>query len=126
MINNRNIWIIIAGAAGFSGVAFGAFGAHILEAQMTPAMIKTYQTGVLYHLIHAAVITVIAVAADKRFFKAALFFSIGIMLFSFSLYLLSVTGVKFLAYFTPLGGLSFLTGWILIFIEGMKNNSGHR
>ena len=77
-------------------------------------MFEVYKTGVLYHLLHTVVITVIAFSSNKKFNLAAIFFSLGIILFSFSLYLYAITGLIFWAMITPLGGISFLLGWITL------------
>jgi uncharacterized membrane protein YgdD (TMEM256/DUF423 family) len=112
---NKSInWILIAGFFGFTGVAIGAFGAHILSDKLSEKMFEVYKTGVFYHLIHTVVIAVIAFYSNKKFNLSAIFFSIGIILFSFSLYLYSITGIIFFAIITPLGGISFLLGWVAL------------
>lgn len=120
MTNKQNFWIIAAGILGFLGVALGAFGAHVLEAKLNDKMLETFKTGVLYHLIHTCALLAIALYGNPRFYNSALFFLIGIILFSFSLYVYSTTGVKFLAMITPLGGISFLIGWGLLIYYQLK------
>lgn len=120
----QRFWIITAGVFGFLGVALGAFGAHGLKVQLTPEMMEIFKTGVFYHLIHAAVILAIGLAGINKFYKSAFFFSIGIILFSFSLYLYAVTSVSFFAVITPFGGIAFLIGWLLLIIAGAKYRSG--
>lgn len=119
-MNNSKTWIIIGGIFGFLGVALGAFGAHVLEPKLSPEMMTIYNKGILYHLIHSAVILSIAFAGRVKFYKCALFFTIGIILFSFSLYLYSTTQILAFAMITPIGGISFLTGWGLIILEGIR------
>jgi uncharacterized membrane protein YgdD (TMEM256/DUF423 family) len=114
-------WIFISGIFGFLGVAIGAFGAHGLEGKIPPNLLETFNTGVHYHLIHAVVLAAIAISEKNRFYAAAIFFSIGIILFSFSLYFYAITGERFLAMITPFGGISFLIGWIMLIIKGLKN-----
>jgi uncharacterized membrane protein YgdD (TMEM256/DUF423 family) len=110
---NKSInWIFIAGLFGFTGVAFGAFGSHILSDKLSETLLEVYKTGVLYHLIHTAVIATIAFSSNKNFNLSAIFFSIGIILFSFSLYIYSLTSNTLFAIITPLGGIFFLFGWI--------------
>jgi uncharacterized membrane protein YgdD (TMEM256/DUF423 family) len=121
-MKKNKTWIIIGGIAGFLGVALGAFGAHVLEPKLSPEMIDIYNKGILYHLIHSVVILSIALTGKDRFYKCALFFTIGIVLFSFSLYLYSTTQIITFALITPLGGISFLIGWLLILIEGFRLN----
>ncbi len=96
------------------------FGAHILEPKLSTEMIDIYNKGILYHLIHSAAILAIAITGQEKFYKCALFFTLGIILFSFSLYLYSVTQVLTFALITPLGGISFLIGWGLIILEGFR------
>ncbi len=107
-MKNTKVWIIIAGLAGFTGVAIGAFGAHGLKNIVSPESMEIYKTGVMYHLIHAVAILAIAISGNTNFFKSALFFMIGIILFSFSLYLYAITQVTGFAIITPFGGVSFL------------------
>lgn len=110
---NKSVnWIFIAGLFGFTGVAIGAFGAHLLSDKLSGNMLEIYKTGVFYHLLHTVVITVIAFSSSKNFNLSALFFSIGIILFSFSLYIYSLTDNTFFTMITPVGGISFLLGWI--------------
>lgn len=116
----KNNWTATGAAFGFLAVAIGAFGAHQLKNVLSPEMMEVYRTGVLYHLLHAVIITAIGFTANPKYFKAALFLSIGIILFSFSLYIYTVTGIKALAMITPAGGVSFLIGWLLIFISSLK------
>jgi uncharacterized membrane protein YgdD (TMEM256/DUF423 family) len=80
-------WIVLGGVTGLLGVGLGAFGAHGLKESLSPELMETYKTGVLYHLIHAVVILAIGLLANPKFYKAALIFSLGIILFSFSLYI---------------------------------------
>jgi uncharacterized membrane protein YgdD (TMEM256/DUF423 family) len=114
------IWAKVASFFLFLGVALGAFGAHALKEKLTPYSIDIFKTGVLYHMIHAlglfAVAWISTQTQDPRVFWAGLALTIGIILFSGSLYLLAVTGVKILGAITPLGGLSFLIGWLLLFL----------
>lgn len=117
---NRKQLIIIAGVLGFLAVSFGAFGAHTLKDQMSEGQLKIFQTGVLYHFIHAIVIIIIAFSNEQKYFKAAAVFAVGIILFSFSLYIYSITNIRLFAIITPIGGVSFLIGWLLIISEGMR------
>lgn len=121
MIKNNKFWLLISGLSGFSGVALGAFGAHILESSLSPQMIETYNTGILYHLIHSVVLLAIALSWKEKYYISAIFFLSGIILFSFSLYLFSFTELTFLVILTPFGGLSFLIGWGVIAWQAIKN-----
>ena len=112
--------ILISGITGFSAVALGAFGAHGLKNVLTEHLLETYKTGVLYHLIHSVVLLSIALAGKNNFLKSFWFFFAGIILFSFSLYIYSVTQITAFAIITPIGGISLLLGWLFIIIEGIK------
>ena len=116
----KNYWITTGGIFGFLAVMLGAFGAHGLKETLSPEMMDIFRTGVLYHLIHSVIILVIGISGNRKFFKAALMFTIGIILFSFSLYLYSVTSIKTFAMITPLGGVSFLIGWLMVIISGVS------
>ncbi len=122
LIKNKRAWIITGGIFGFLGVAIGAFGAHGLSDVLNSTMMGIYKTGVLYQLIHAVVILAIGLAGDNRFFIAAALFTVGIILFSFSLYVYSMTGIVAVAMVTPLGGLCFLAGWFLVIIRALKKS----
>ena len=107
-------WIRIAGGLGFLGVALGAFGAHALKNKVSPEMLEVWHTGVLYHLLHAVVLLALALfgkatGADIRW--GARFLVIGVLLFSGSLYAMTLTGIKPLGAITPLGGVAFLLAW---------------
>lgn len=116
----KKSFIIVAGVSGFFAVALGAFGAHGLEGKLTPELLEIYKTGVLYHLIHSTLLAALAVTATEGFKKTFYFIAAGIVLFSFSLYIYSTTGIKWFAMVTPFGGLSFLIGWLMIIVEGLK------
>ena len=116
---NKN-WLIIAGISGFSGVALGAFGAHAFSDVISPEMLEIYKTGVFYHLIHSVVLLALSMFPGSSFDFSRWFIFAGIILFSFSLYLYSVTGITFIAYFTPFGGACFLIGWLSLLWIGIK------
>lgn len=116
---SEKIQINISAVFGFLGVALGAFGAHGLSDALNEKMLETYNTGVLYHLIHSVVLLALALS-NYKFVKSFLFIALGILLFSFSLYIYSVTGITFFAMVTPIGGVSFLIGWIFIIVESRR------
>jgi uncharacterized membrane protein YgdD (TMEM256/DUF423 family) len=116
---------VAAGAlAGFLGVAFGAFGAHILKARLSADMLAVFETGVRYHLVHA--VALLATAAlfgrggDRLLTAAGWLFSCGIVLFSGSLYALALTGITTLGIVTPFGGLAFLAGWACLLVAAIR------
>ena len=108
-------WWRVAGVVGALGVALGAFGAHGLKNVVAdPSHItRWWDVGARYHLIHAvALLGVAAHPAQPR--AAGVAFCIGITLFSGSLYLMTLTGITKLGMITPLGGVAFIVGWLLI------------
>jgi uncharacterized membrane protein YgdD (TMEM256/DUF423 family) len=100
------------------GVAGGAFGAHGLKGRLTPEMLAVFETGVRYHLIHALALLAVAWAAtrwESRAIPAAgWLFVAGILLFSGSLYVLTLSGVRGFGAITPVGGVAFVLGWLLL------------
>jgi len=116
----KNIWITVAGVYGFLGVALGAFGAHILKESLPPQMMEIFKTATYYNLIHAVAILLIGLFENGKYFKSALFFSIGVFLFSFSLYFYAVTQNSYFAFITPLGGVSLILGWVTLIWESVK------
>ena len=110
-------WVKIAGILGFIGVLAGAFGAHALKARLTPELLHAWNTGVQYQLVHALALLAMGLFAKAGTWKVGWigrFFLAGVILFSGSLYVLSVTGIKIFGAITPLGGICFLIGWGLL------------
>jgi len=111
-------FLLVGALAGFVGVALGAFGAHGLRGRLSPEMLAVFETGVRYQMYHALAILVVSAMAARfggRLIAAAGWcFTAGIVLFSGSLYALSLTGVTVLGAITPLGGVAFLAGWALL------------
>lgn len=120
-----NIFLFLGGLNGFLSVALGAFGAHILEGKLSEHYLSTWQTGVQYQMFHAVALLAIGILIS-RFPDSSLLswsgwlFLVGIVLFSGSLYILSISGIKVLGAITPLGGVSFLAGWILLMVASSK------
>jgi len=120
--------LLLAGLAGLSGVALGAFGAHGIKGKMASKpdgeqRIAWWQTGAQYHLIHAVAIGLAAVRPDPMHdgsAVAAWLFVAGIVLFSGSLYTMTLTGIRKLGAVTPIGGLCFLAGWAAIAWNAFK------
>lgn len=110
-------------------VAIGAFGAHGLKARLTAEMMQIYKTGVEYHFYHGMGLFLAGVLAisypSKLLIWSAVFLTSGIVLFSGSLYILAVSGQSWIGAITPFGGISFITGWILIFIVVLKKLPQH-
>ncbi|MEI4801036.1 DUF423 domain-containing protein [Bacillus sp. FJAT-51639] len=99
-------------------VALGAFGAHGLEGKISAKMLDVWKTGVTYQMFHAGGLFIVALLMDKiqsSLVSAAGWCMVaGIIMFSGSLYALSTTGMKFFGPITPLGGVAFIIGWILL------------
>jgi uncharacterized membrane protein YgdD (TMEM256/DUF423 family) len=106
-------------------VAIGAFGAHGLKAHLSEALLQTWKTGVEYHFYHALgllLIGVLSVSMPSNFLNwSSIFLFAGIILFSGSLYILSITGIRWLGAITPLGGISFILGWVLLAVAVIKD-----
>jgi uncharacterized membrane protein YgdD (TMEM256/DUF423 family) len=118
------LFLAAAGIAGFLGVAAGAFGAHALRDRLSERMMEVFQTGVLYHLIHAVALLGVSVVAARwpvtAVNVAGWSFIAGIVLFSGSLYALALSGTKGLGAITPLGGLCFLAGWGALAVTALR------
>jgi len=111
--------ILFCAFSGFLTVALGAFGAHALAASLTPKLQATYQTAVEYQGLHTLATLAIALLAlhypaSRWLPRAGWLMLLGILLFSGSLYLLVLTGIRALALVTPFGGLTLLLGWSLL------------
>ena len=123
----RPNFLLLAACCAFTGVGFGAFGAHGLKAILSPAMLEVYKTGVTYQMWHALGLGLIAVfsqqAPEAKLLRWAgwLMFA-GILVFSGSLYLLAILNLKWLGMITPLGGVMFLVAWLLVALFAAKQN----
>lgn len=111
-------FLMLAAFFGFTGVALGAFAAHGLKNRLTPEYLAIFHTGVTYQLVHTLALLGIALLVTqipgRLVTWAGTSFAIGIVLFSGSLYLLTLTGVSKLGIITPFGGFAFLIGWVLL------------
>ncbi len=105
-------------------VAIGAFGAHGLKSHLSDELLQTFKTGVEYHFYHALgllLVGMLSLSMPSGWLNwSAILLTVGIILFSGSLYVLAITGIKWLGAITPFGGLSFIAGWILLFIAVLK------
>jgi uncharacterized membrane protein YgdD (TMEM256/DUF423 family) len=108
-------WFLAAGIFGFLSVTLGAFGAHSLKNVLDDYGKSIYEKAVLYHMFHTAALFAVGMIQhfdrETSFSMAGWGFFIGIILFSGSLYLLAITGLKWLGAITPIGGVAFLFGW---------------
>lgn len=123
------LFFLSGSVMGFLAVALGAFGAHGLEAMLSAERLETYQTGVQYQMFHVSALLLVGVLSHYTKSESGLLkwsgysFIAGIVLFSGSLYLLSVTGITILGIITPIGGVAFLTGWTCLFCSIYKQAS---
>lgn len=111
---------------GLTGVALGAFAAHGLKGRLTAAYLEAFQTGVHYQQIHALALLAVALLAQRaggRLLDAAgLCFTLGIVLFSGSLYLMTLGGLK-LGPVTPLGGVLMMVGWACLGLAAWRRGA---
>ncbi len=107
---------LLAAAAGFTGVALGAFAAHALKARLAPDMLAVFETAARYQMYHAFALVAAAWGwarwQRRAFSVAGVLFVAGILLFSGSLYLLALTGGRGFGFVTPIGGVALLVGWL--------------
>ena len=106
-------------------VVLGAFGAHALQAQLTPRQLESYRTGVLYHQLHALGLVAIgllaAVTTRSTWLRAAAgAMGLGIVLFSGSIYAMTFGAPRALGMIAPLGGLSFMVGWACVAVHAWR------
>lgn len=117
-------WFATGAALCGVGVMLGAFGAHGLRDRLTVDMLAIFETGVRYHFIHALALFVVAWAASRwpgPFVNAAgWLFVAGIVIFSGSLYVLSISGIRWLGAITPIGGLCMIAGWALLAVAALR------
>lgn len=119
------VFLMIGSIGAALAVALGAFGAHGLEGKLAERMMKNFQTGVQYQMYHSLGLVLIGLIAWKLqgsslIYAAGWSLLIGIILFSGSLYVLSLTGMTKLGMITPFGGVAFIVGWILLVISVMR------
>lgn len=123
--------LALAAILGLLGVVFGAFGAHFLKTKLEPSSLEIIKTGVLYLFIHVLACLFVVIMASKdevsRILKSSgILFLAGILLFSGSLFLIgtqSLTGlnVSFIGILTPLGGICFISGWLMLTLYAFSN-----
>jgi uncharacterized membrane protein YgdD (TMEM256/DUF423 family) len=121
------IFAALGAASGFVGVAAGAFGAHGLKARLTPELLAVFDTAARYQMIHALALLAVAWAIGRWPGRAAVAsgwcFVAGTLIFSGSLYLLALTGVRGLGAITPVGGVLFLCGWLLLALAAWRGGA---
>lgn len=114
----ERIFLILGGISGFLAVAAGAFGGHALKQRLEPEMLAIFEVGARYHLYHTLALLATAWVCTRWpgpwTSAAGWCFVGGILIFSGSLYLLSLSGTRWLGAITPLGGLAFMAGWLCL------------
>lgn len=118
------LFLLAGSLFAFLGVALGAFGAHVLKHHLDPEMLSVFDTAVRYQMYHSLGLIIISLFPETSrknwLLTAGWAFTIGILLFSGSLYILSLTGIKWLGAITPLGGISFLVGWLGLALHALQ------
>lgn len=118
--------IFLGSLNAFLAVGLGAFGAHGLKTRITPDLLDVYHTGVQYHMFHALGLILVGIIAhwlsesNLIIWSGGLFLA-GIIIFSGSLYVLSISGIRAFGAVTPVGGIAFLIGWVLLAWASLKN-----
>ena len=111
-------WIITGSFFAALAVIFGAFGAHGLKSKVSPEDLIIFETGVRYQMYHALGLVLLGLLGMSTSFSIsqlpALFFVIGIIIFSGTLYLIPLTGIRWLGAITPIGGIAFIAGWFML------------
>lgn len=113
-------WVSIGAISAAVAVVCGAFGAHGLRDHVSTADLAIWQTGVLYHLIHAPVLVLYGFAARKSRGIAGWCFFLGTLIFSGTLYAMTLGGPRWLGAITPIGGVLLIVGWIAFAFEARK------
>lgn len=125
MAQTAKIFLMLGALNAMLAVILGAFGAHALKARLDAEMLAVYQTGVHYHIWHALGLLIVGILA--RQFPSSLWISAsgslmcgGIILFSGSLYILSISGARWLGALTPVGGLALILAWLCLCVGIMQ------
>ena len=112
------LFFTLGSLSAFLGVALGAFAAHGLKSRLDAQLLVTFETGVRYHLIHALALLAVGWATTRWpgtfVYASGWLFVAGTVIFSGSLYMLGLTGVRWLGAITPIGGAAFLAGWLCL------------
>lgn len=121
----NSTFVTIGSLCALLSVAIGAFGAHGLEGRLTADMMENYQTGVQYQMMHSLGLLVVGLLSgfmpeSGHLRRAGWSMLIGIIVFSGSLYVLSITGITKLGMITPIGGVAFIFGWLSLILAARK------
>ena len=114
-------WIIIGAFLAAVAVLFGAFGAHLLKSRLPTEYLNTFETGVRYQMYHDLGIISLGILGfhydENVIHLPAVLLTFGIIIFSGSLYLLVLTDIRLFGALTPIGGASFIVGWIILIMK---------
>ncbi len=117
-------WFGIGAISGAIGVLLGAFGAHGLKSRVDADLLAVFETGVRYHIYHALALLAVGWAATRWpgawVSASGWLFLVGIVVFCGSLYVMTLTGARWLGAVTPLGGVAFISGWIALAVAALK------
>jgi uncharacterized membrane protein YgdD (TMEM256/DUF423 family) len=119
------LFIILGSCCGMLAVIFGAFGAHALKGRLDDYAMGVFETAVQYHFYHSFALLAVGIIALSQPQSAMLkssgwLFFLGLVIFSGSLYLLSLSGLRWLGAIAPLGGLALIGGWACLAVVGWK------
>ncbi|WP_232226787.1 DUF423 domain-containing protein [Algiphilus aromaticivorans] len=114
-------WMLIGAIYGLLGVVAGAFGAHALRGQLSEEMLAIYRTAVEYQFWHALALLAVGLlarqAAGAWLTASGVAFTLGVLVFSGSLYVLALSGIRVLGAVTPLGGVALIVGWACLIVH---------
>jgi uncharacterized membrane protein YgdD (TMEM256/DUF423 family) len=117
------VWIIVGAINCFLAVAAGAFGSHGLKTKLTPEMLAVFEVGARYQMYHGLALLAVAWISHqfpgRSVTASGALFTLGILIFSGSLYLLALTGQRWIGAITPIGGLALLAGWFCIVLAAI-------
>jgi len=127
-IHSNNRWILLSGTLmAMVAVMLGAFAAHSLKTSLDSYRLSVFETGARYQMYHALALILSGLMAgfnslDQKWFRyAGCAFLLGILLFSGSLYCLALSGIKWFGAITPIGGVAFIIGWLLLLVGIVKS-----
>lgn len=115
------LFLSLGAVFGLLGVALGAFGAHALRERLSPSDLEIFKTGVQYQSYHGTALLIVGILMlvrpeMKRLNIVGYLFTIGTVIFSGSLYVLSVSGIRWFGAVTPIGGVCYLAGWLILLV----------
>lgn len=117
-------WFAVGAIMGAVAVTLGAFGTHGLKTRVSEDLLSVFEVGVRYQMYHALALLAVAYAAERwpgGWAQASgWLFLIGVVIFSGSLYAMTLTGVRWLGAITPIGGAAFILGWILLAATALR------